>query len=891
MEFIDDKIKEILSKLPSETSNIDYKVCPYKSNQKPFFLKDVIAMLNSEAAIGKDKFLVIGVSDDRKLIGIDAEQWNDDNEWQNLIDNIAPRPDVSTGKVDFNGKTYGYIYIPANNDEWVYEASKTIITQETDPVKESNIITKGQAFTRVGSKNIVLTEKGRRHLLTNEIQQHYIPVSTINDEHNLLPLTLLIGGWNEKYPGDLELIKNLTSIDFTEFTASVRNFKFDSPDVFMFSNGVWRIKNHAKNLLSVAGKIFDNHIDSLFQMINVCFCEIPLNYNFPENQKYSKEIRKGLAETIAILGNNVNEFANCSTNKIANTIHLFEQKFFSSKNWSIFAIGADYFQYFGEASPNAFLDQIIRLTADSDNAFTQFLHEDEKFIPGLYYSNRLDWAVANIAKIERYFSKAMLVLLRLAKIRPSFLDVLIEIVLPWYPQTHSPVTARVGVFKGLCEEDESLTWKVLMQLMPKAVGTVRPIPEPFFLKVDPIAKEVTNKDYIAASLGYIEIALNLVKNDINRMIEMISVIENVGEDVQDKILQRVKDNTTTLSKEDQEILWNKLEDLISKHKRYSEYGWVLSAKRLQKIADFSHWLLPDTTEAYSIRLFKDDQFSLYEKDSDYQCEEKRLRDEQTSLLKKIYEDGGIEKLLAFSNKVQNKILVGLCASYFITDKDIKTIISTTDNIEDNALLHSIVIRIDIDRITRIIDGTDDITKAAIISKYPLTEKIFLYVKCLSAKAQRNFWEQTQVLGFEFEKYATIRNSVSNLNTAGRTDKSIYILYSLIIQKNTNIKIEPQLIIDTLKINIENHNCNYYDKYQVKTLIKWLQNSNCNEEAITSIELQYLEILQEDDNFSPKHLWNKLSSDPDFFLETLRIIYNKTDIEEYPDENNSKLVNQ
>lgn len=78
--FVDDKVREILSRLPSECPYIDYKVSPYKPTQKHSFLRDVIAMLNSEAAIGKEKFIIVGVSDSRHLVGIELEQWEDDNE-------------------------------------------------------------------------------------------------------------------------------------------------------------------------------------------------------------------------------------------------------------------------------------------------------------------------------------------------------------------------------------------------------------------------------------------------------------------------------------------------------------------------------------------------------------------------------------------------------------------------------------------------------------------------------------------------------------------------------------------------------------------------------------------------------------------------------------------
>ena len=80
------KIIEILQKLPSEGPNLDYKEMPYKQHDKLAFIKDVIAMLNAEAAMDKDKFIIFGVEDkSRQLKGIEEESWRDDNEWQNLL--------------------------------------------------------------------------------------------------------------------------------------------------------------------------------------------------------------------------------------------------------------------------------------------------------------------------------------------------------------------------------------------------------------------------------------------------------------------------------------------------------------------------------------------------------------------------------------------------------------------------------------------------------------------------------------------------------------------------------------------------------------------------------------------------------------------------------------
>lgn len=109
MEYIDDKIQDLLTKLPSECSCIDYKVVPYDRYKDHEFIRDVIAMLNSEEGLNKEKFIVFGVTNERKLRGIDTTEWRDDNEWQHLLDKITPRPLVTTGTVTFSEKAFGYI--------------------------------------------------------------------------------------------------------------------------------------------------------------------------------------------------------------------------------------------------------------------------------------------------------------------------------------------------------------------------------------------------------------------------------------------------------------------------------------------------------------------------------------------------------------------------------------------------------------------------------------------------------------------------------------------------------------------------------------------------------------------------------------------------------------
>lgn len=419
MVFVDDKIIEILQKLPSEGPSIDYKVIPYKKNQNHAFLQDVIAMLNSESAAGEDKFIIVGVTDSpRELRGIELEQWRDDNEWQNLVKKISPRPDVRTGYVKYQEMLFGYFYIPGSNNEWVYEANESVVSEKNERVCEKNIIAKGQAYTRVASINEVLMADGRKKLLEKKTQQLnlYRPfvVEGTEDKSVLIALSL-VGGWNEKCSGDIKAIEILSGKKIEDIKRILRNENGNNTGNIRFSNGNWSVSDHLTTLLSDVDHIFDDHIDLYFEVIRSCFFEIDPKYDLPANQRsfsallrkdnkrsYSDRITLGLAESLAILGNHDKAFTKCSRNKILNEIYRFERELFKTSDWRLYATISKEIQLLGEACPDAFMDEICRLLRTKDGAFLQYLSETEDSIASMQYGYEIGYTLAIIAKKEEY---------------------------------------------------------------------------------------------------------------------------------------------------------------------------------------------------------------------------------------------------------------------------------------------------------------------------------------------------------------------------------------------------------------------------------------------------------------------------------------------------------
>jgi len=520
------------------------------------------------------------------------------------------------------------------------------------------------------------------------------------------------------------------------------------------------------------------------------------------------------------------------------------------------------------------------------------LNEKEEGITVTQYGYQLSWIISNIAKVEQYFSQAMLALFQLAKFNKSFCDTIVGIVLPWYPQTHAPVAIRVGIFSGLAAEDINLTWKLLMRLMPRATTTGSPIMKPKCLKVDEIPETVSRKDYIDASLGYINIAIEISGNDVNKLSDLLKVIDDVDIEIQKKITTRLSEASCMLSRQEKEFLWNEIQDFLLRHRKFVDADWALNEERLKYIDELALSILPDDSRAYAIRLFREDQYSLMEEKGNYANEETKLREKQTNILSKLYEQKGIKGIVDFSSEIENISIMGVCISSIANNNDIRYLISQSDCIEKDALLRGLFLNIDFQRIIETIRNESDDIQAKILAFLALTKETITYIEKLTIEAQSQYWELTPVWGLGAEISEIYHTSVEKLNAVCRTDKSIYILYNCIKEQVEGL--EPSLVVDTLHLNVEkvsSQTVNTLDEYYIQHLIKWLQERNINKDDMVLIEWKYLVFLQEGSGCPPVYLWNEMSSNPEYYIEIIKYLCGKVDDFNGTDEEKTRVVNQ
>lgn len=132
----------------------------YKNEALADFFKDTISFLNSEESYGENKYIIFGVNDEGNPIGLNKDM-RDDNEYQNLLNKIKPRPEITSGQLEFEEIKIGFIFIPGKenkNSHRIYEMNEDYCSS---PKKH---LGKGQSFIRKGSVNAPMMNEDRNKI-------------------------------------------------------------------------------------------------------------------------------------------------------------------------------------------------------------------------------------------------------------------------------------------------------------------------------------------------------------------------------------------------------------------------------------------------------------------------------------------------------------------------------------------------------------------------------------------------------------------------------------------------------------------------------------------------------------------------------------------------------
>ena len=731
-----------------------------------------------------------------------------------------------------------------------------------------------------------------------------------------LTVVNLIGAWNEKSEPDTKIIHKLANDEYVSWLPKVRELLQLPASPVALKNGRWHVVDRKALWAELGARLFDSSLDDFKECAVRILIERDPQFELPAHERYaasihekvlihSNELRKGVAEGLALLGSQPDFLINCSKGKPEFIAALAVQDIFSEADWVLWGSLNTLLPTLAEAAPDVFLDATERALTQSPSPFSELFLQEDNGIFGRNYLTGLLWALETLGWADKFLVRVTIALGELAALDPGGkwgnrpINSLTTIFLPWLPQTTASIEKRRAALQTLQKEFPAIAWKLLLSLLPNQTqtssGTHKPSWRSFIS--DDWEKNVSQGEYREQVASYADLAISMAGDDAGRLTELIGRLPNFPKASFEKILDHLSTDAFCKKTEDERLgPWVGLTKLISKHSRFPDAQWALKTDVISKIQTVAEKLSPKNPLNLYRRLFANSDFDLYEENDNWEAQQQNLEELRQKAIKEILSYGGIQSVIQFADTVASPSKVGFSLGTVANNPIDEVILPELLDAENKLALFANYYVRSRQRTTgwEWVDGLDKSGWSMkqigqFLSYLPFAKETWGRVPVWLGKAEKEYWSRTDINAYYAE--AEIEIAIDKLIEHGRPNAAIDCLHGM--YQNKHVLDKPRSVKALLNAISSSEHSNSINTYSIVEIIKALQDDPAtDEENLFHVEWAYLPILDHDQGATPKLLERKLASDPKFFCEVIRLIYrseNERKSEREPSAQESKIA--
>ena len=385
---------------------------------------------------------------------------------------------------------------------------------------------------------------------------------------------------------------------------------------------------------------------------------------------------------------------------------------------------------------------------------------------------------------------------------------------------------------------------------------------------------VTQEEYAKQVASYAEMVISMASNDIDKLAQLAGDLNHLPKSYLDKLLEHLSSDEICEKNEDQRLkLWTKLTAFTAIHRRVSDTKWALNDKIVSKIENVAAKLAPENPFHLHRILFNSHASLLYEES---ETGEERLNQDCQQAIKEILADGGMDMVLQFAESVELPWDIGRSlgtTAQAATDKRILPALLETDNTKLALLTSAYVSCRQYINGWEWVDGfdTSDWSVAQIgqfLSYLPFTKETWHRATDWLDKSEKEYWSKTSALYRDLSD-GDLRFAIDKLIEYDRPYTAIKCLRQM---KHNKQPLDKARSVKALMVAISSQEpLPEMGTHTIIEIIEALQDApDTDPDDLFQIEWAYLSLLAQ--YTSPKTLENRLSSDPEFFCEVIRLIY-------------------
>jgi hypothetical protein len=727
----------------------------------------------------------------------------------------------------------------------------------------------------------------------------------------------LLGRWRGDNQADRAIVENIIKVPYGGWIEIVRSAILRADTPLTQQNESWKMISRGEAWSALGPRLCNEDLDRFQKAALIVLGERDPKFELPKEERFaasihgkilqhSESLRKGMVETIALLGSRPSALSSCSQGKAELVATLTVRTLLKDADWVVWAGLGSHLPMLAEASPDEFLDAVENsLLNPTQSPFNGLFAQEGSGVSGWNYTSGLLWALETLAWHPDYLVRVTMLLGELAAIDPGGTwanrpaNSLRDIFLPWHPQTCANIQKRKEAVELLLREQPHVGWKLLQDLLPHGQSMTSGCRKPAWRDFVPSdwSEGTTHREYWDQVSGYAELAVNMASADVPKLAELIDRLPNLPPPIYSSVLRHLSTEAVlVLSDSDRLPLWEALIDLSAKHRKFADAKWAMPIEMITEIEETAAKLAPKSANLIHRRLFSDRDYDLFEEKDDYEEQQRNLNLKRQEAIRAIIKESQIAGVLDFVQQVASPEKVGHALGC-IEAESLDTLLLPSYLEKEDRISKSFIGSFVWGRFwTKSWSWVDDMIKkdwtnqqkAAFLSLLPFTQDTWVRADKFLGNDESAYWKKANVNPWGKQEH--LLEAVNKLLKYDRPKSALACLNRLVHDKVT---FPPDLavrsLIDTLTTE---ENQGALDRYDMLEVIKWLQdNPNADPDALFQIEWNYLPLLDHEFGGVPKALELRLASDPAFFCEVIGIVFrsNKDEHKEQPTEKQRNIA--
>jgi hypothetical protein len=730
-----------------------------------------------------------------------------------------------------------------------------------------------------------------------------------------IAIAMLIGGWVENVAGDCAAVEGIVGKRYGEWILVVRNVTSSTSTPLQFRNGCWHIASRFESWQLLGRRLFDDDLERFKTVVISVLRETDPALELPPDERFaagmygkerphSSRLRKGIAETLALLGTYPKALSACTDGRAEATARSAIREILAAGSWSLWASLNDVLPLLAEASPEAFSDAVDAAIHSEAGAFNKVFAQESAGIGGRTYITGVLWGLETLAWAPVYLVQVCRILADLAALdpggnwanRPS--NSLTTILLPWFPQTCATTDQRHAAVRVVARRQPEVAWKLVLSLLPEthshSSGTHKPIWRSFI--PEDWKEGASRAQYWEDVHAYAQLALELAGSDVEKLAALVERYFRLPNEIRLTLRAHLTSEAVlALNEGDRFRLWSALTRLTNNHRKFADHeNWKVPDGALEELDALAGRLSPAAPEVRHKRLFGGVDVDLYEETGNWEEQEKLLNVRRQEAVREIISKGGSELLLEFAVKAGEPWRIGFVYASFADLAQDTVVLPSLLESKEKALLQfaggyvwgrhkaggwgwvdSVPLR-----------SWTNPAKGQFFTFLPFCEETWSRVTAAMPGDEKDYWQNTSAN--PYESISGIETTLDKLIAVDRPDVAIHCMQILLHQGKA---IPSNTGIIALDVLSDRHRI---DAYAIGEVLTFLQrDQSANESDVRRSEWKFLRILGEFHNGQPVFLSRWMAEDPDFFCDVIQTVFRskKEDPKIEPsDENKERATN-